>query len=87
VVSLFKGGASLRERSHPGEIIGLLSIRIVHEAQECGRARDETVADTKTVGGLEKSTLEATVVAKRSVKARAPKRIAQVSIDDSCHNR
>jgi hypothetical protein len=61
VVPLFKGEAPLREGSHLIESIGLLSERIVHEAQECGGTRHETGADTKTVGWLEQPTLKATV--------------------------
>lgn len=65
----------------------MLSERVVHEAQECGRAWHETVADTKAVGRLEQSTLETPVPAKRGVKARAPKRIVKVTIDGTCHSR
>jgi hypothetical protein len=86
MVPLFKGDAPRRKRSHPIEIIGVLSERIVHEMQECGRARHETIADTKTVGRLEQSTLKTTVSTKRGMKVRAPKRIMKVAIDRGWHS-
>jgi hypothetical protein len=72
VIPLFKGDVSLRERSHLIEIIGLLSKRIVHKAQERGRAWYEAIADTKAVGRLEESALETAIPAERRVKTCAP---------------
>src|SRR4026207_1584295 len=87
MVPVFKGDALRRERSHPIEIIGVFSERIVHETQERGRARHEAIADTKTVGRFEQSTLKTTVSAKCGMKARAPKWIMKVAIDGGWHSR
>ena len=72
VVAFFQAETCHRQRSYLIEGVGALSKRIVHEAQECGRAWHKTVADTKTVGWLEQSTLKAAVQPKRLVKARTP---------------
>jgi hypothetical protein len=53
VVSLFKGKVSPRKFPHSVEIVRPLTKGIVHEAQECGGASHEIVADAKTVGRLE----------------------------------
>ena len=45
------------------------------------------VADTKTVGRLEESTLETAVPAKRGVKVRAPMRVVKVAIDSGCYRK
>ena len=45
------------------------------------------VADAKTMGRLEQSTLETTVQTKRGVKACAPQGIVKVAIDGGCHSR
>jgi hypothetical protein len=86
VVSLFKGKSTPRKFPHSVEIIGLLTKGIVYEAQECGGAGYEIVADAKTMGRLEKSTLETPVPAKCAVKVCPPKGIVKVAIDGRCYS-
>ena len=75
-VSLFTRHVISTQASDLREIIVLLSERIVHEVEECDRARHETVADMKAVGGFEQSPLEPAVLAERAMKAGTPEGIA-----------